>query len=259
MTRPAGRASTDPRMTPSSGARDQALRRARAPVTRLGLRPAAPAGCSRGRRGAGVISRSDAVLGEPGPGRGQAVLLTHPAGRALRAARRVAASPTVATFDELRGECRSGQVSLAMKGASPRRGFGSPRTPGPTPHRPASMIPRRGGPSPPTTVGPTEPGSGRGCFAHPIDRYCRVTRRWQGRLKEESLTWLGFLSRDSYFSGWLQRRTVHSVTKPWNCRFGLHRYVKRHDTQDPNMQVCVRCGKQRIADAIWGVLGRRGL
>ena len=78
MTRPAARASTDPRMTPSSGARDQALPRARAPVTRLGLRPAGPAGCSRGRRGAGVISRSDAVLGEPGPGRGQAVLLTDP-------------------------------------------------------------------------------------------------------------------------------------------------------------------------------------
>ena len=57
---------------------------------------------------------------------------------------RAAASPTVATFDELRGECRNDQVSLAMKGASPRRGFGSPRTPGTTPHRPASMIRRRG-------------------------------------------------------------------------------------------------------------------
>ena len=36
---------------------------------------------------------------------------------------------------------------------------------------------------------------------------------------------------------------------------GLHRYVRRRDTPDPNLQVCVQCGKQRIADAIWGVLG----
>jgi len=39
---------------------------------------------------------------------------------------------------------------------------------------------------------------------------------------------------------------------------GLHSFVRRHDSPDPNMQVCVRCGKKRIADAVWGVLGRRG-
>jgi hypothetical protein len=49
-----------------------------------------------------------------------------------------------------------------------------------------------------------------------------------------------------------------AMAKPWKCRLGLHRFVKRRDSQDPNMQVCVRCGRERIADAIWGVLGRRG-
>jgi hypothetical protein len=48
------------------------------------------------------------------------------------------------------------------------------------------------------------------------------------------------------------------VAKPWKCRFGLHRFVQRHNSPDPNMQVCVQCGKHRIADALWGVLGRRG-
>jgi hypothetical protein len=48
------------------------------------------------------------------------------------------------------------------------------------------------------------------------------------------------------------------MVKAWRCRVGLHRYVRRHDTPDPNLQVCVHCGKHRIADAIWGVLGRRG-
>jgi hypothetical protein len=48
------------------------------------------------------------------------------------------------------------------------------------------------------------------------------------------------------------------MVKVRRCRVGLHRYVRRHDTPDPNLQVCVQCGKHRIADAIWGVLGRRG-
>jgi hypothetical protein len=62
-----------------------------------------------------------------------------------------------------------------MKGRSPARGFGGlEHRAGDT--RPASMIPRRGGPfSPRHEVGPTERGSGRGRVAHPVDRYRRVT------------------------------------------------------------------------------------
>jgi hypothetical protein len=63
-----------------------------------------------------------------------------------------------------------------MKGRR-REGVRGSRTPWLTRTRPASMIPRRGGPFTRLAVGSTESGSGRGGFAYPVDRYRRVTCR----------------------------------------------------------------------------------
>jgi hypothetical protein len=38
--------------------------------------------------------------------------------------------------------------------------------------------------------------------------------------------------------------TVRAVGKSWKCRVGWHSWVPRHDTPDPNAQVCRRCGKE---------------
>jgi hypothetical protein len=35
------------------------------------------------------------------------------------------------------------------------------------------------------------------------------------------------------------------------CRFGLHKYVRRHSEGDPNEQICVRCRKKRKRSAYW--------
>jgi hypothetical protein len=48
------------------------------------------------------------------------------------------------------------------------------------------------------------------------------------------------------------------VAKAWKCRVGLHRFWQRHDSPDPNHQVCVRCRKQRIGGAMGGLLARFG-
>ncbi len=55
-----------------------------------------------------------------------------------------------------------------------------------------------------------------------------------------------------------ERAYLAGMARAWRCLLGLHRFVRRHDHPDPNMQVCAQCGKQRVADALWGVLGRRG-
>jgi hypothetical protein len=34
------------------------------------------------------------------------------------------------------------------------------------------------------------------------------------------------------------------MRKPLRCHLGLHRYVRKHGTPDPNDQVCPRCGKE---------------
>ncbi|MGZ8750591.1 MAG: hypothetical protein ACXWYP_06900 [Pseudonocardia sp.] len=44
----------------------------------------------------------------------------------------------------------------------------------------------------------------------------------------------------------------------WKCRLGLHKFVRRHNSSDPNHQICVRCRKERIATLMGGLFGRFG-
>ena len=46
------------------------------------------------------------------------------------------------------------------------------------------------------------------------------------------------------------------VATSWKCRLGLHKYVRRHNSGDPNHQICVRCRKERVANAVGGLLSR---
>jgi hypothetical protein len=39
---------------------------------------------------------------------------------------------------------------------------------------------------------------------------------------------------------------------------GLHKYVRRHNSGDPNHQICVRCRKERIAGFMGGLGSRFG-
>ena len=66
-----------------------------------------------------------------------------------------------------------------MKGDVGREGVRGSRTPGLTPHPPRLDHPEARRALPPRTRGrgSTGPGSGRGRFAHPVDRYRRVTYR----------------------------------------------------------------------------------
>ena len=48
------------------------------------------------------------------------------------------------------------------------------------------------------------------------------------------------------------------MSKPWKCRLGLHSFVRRSGSPDPNEQVCVRCRKHRINTYVGGLLSRFG-
>ena len=45
--------------------------------------------------------------------------------------------------------------------------------------------------------------------------------------------------------GWRTGVISFAVAKSWKCRLGLHKFVRRHNSGDPNEQICVRCRKQR--------------
>jgi hypothetical protein len=36
--------------------------------------------------------------------------------------------------------------------------------------------------------------------------------------------------------------------KPWKCRFGWHAFVRETGQDNPNHQICIRCGKKRNLD-----------
>lgn len=55
----------------------------------------------------------------------------------------------------------------------------------------------------------------------------------------------------------VQRGALHVATS-WKCRLGLHKFVRRHNSSDPNHQICVRCRKERIATLMGGLFGRFG-
>ena len=38
------------------------------------------------------------------------------------------------------------------------------------------------------------------------------------------------------------------MAKSWKCRLGWHEYLRRAEHDNPNHQVCVRCGKKRNLD-----------
>jgi len=50
------------------------------------------------------------------------------------------------------------------------------------------------------------------------------------------------------------------MEKSWKCRLGWHSWARRHDTPDPNAQICRRCGKHThitggIAGGMSGPMG----
>ena len=48
------------------------------------------------------------------------------------------------------------------------------------------------------------------------------------------------------------------VATSWKCRLGLHKFVRRHHSSDPNHQISVRCRKERIGTLKGGLFGRFG-
>ena len=48
------------------------------------------------------------------------------------------------------------------------------------------------------------------------------------------------------------------VATSWKCRLGLHKFVRRHHSSDPNHQICVRCRKECIGTLMGGLFGRFG-
>lgn len=54
------------------------------------------------------------------------------------------------------------------------------------------------------------------------------------------------------------RRSFTGVASSWKCRLGLHKFVRRHNSADPNQQICVRCRRERVATVTGGLFGRFG-
>jgi hypothetical protein len=38
------------------------------------------------------------------------------------------------------------------------------------------------------------------------------------------------------------------MSKPWKCRLGWHEYVRQSRHDNPNHQICLRCGKKQNTD-----------
>jgi hypothetical protein len=49
-----------------------------------------------------------------------------------------------------------------------------------------------------------------------------------------------------------------AVARPWKCRLGMHTFVRRSNSGDPNDQICIRCRKERTFIKTGGLFARFG-